>query len=166
MDHYATLNCFVGGHQCGLSNVRDTRALTPLFSAVVTQTHASSCWPWKGPFDTNRWCRLEAAVAWGSTLDTRTPSLRTCCEPACDAGSPLVELPVDFMFTDGSADATVFDPCLQAHIYTLAARQRLTNRRWRFRCERRLASAWPGRMQYKYTLNLWSRLELRLSVWH
>jgi hypothetical protein len=47
----------------------------------------------------NRWSRLEVPVAWGSTLDTHTPSLRTCCEPACDAGSPLVELPVDFAFT-------------------------------------------------------------------
>jgi hypothetical protein len=84
---------------CGLSYVRDTRARTPLFSAVVTWTHAGSCWPWKGPLDTNRWCRLAAPIAWESTLDTRTPSLRTCCEPACDAGSPLVELPVDFTFT-------------------------------------------------------------------
>jgi hypothetical protein len=39
---------------CGLSDVRDTRALTPLFSAVVTRTHAGSCWPWKGLLDTNR----------------------------------------------------------------------------------------------------------------
>jgi hypothetical protein len=68
---------------CGLSNVRDTRALTPLFSAVLTWTHTSSCWPWKGPLDTNLWCRLAAPVAWGSTLDTHTPSLRTFCEPAC-----------------------------------------------------------------------------------
>jgi hypothetical protein len=29
-------------------------------------------------------------------------------------GIPLVEMPVDFAFT-------VFDPCSQAHIYTLAA---------------------------------------------
>jgi hypothetical protein len=47
----------------------------------------------------NWWGRFAAPVAWGSKLDTRTPSLRTCCEPACDAGSPLVELPVDFAFT-------------------------------------------------------------------
>jgi hypothetical protein len=47
----------------------------------------------------NRWGRFAAPVVWGSTLDTRTPSLRMCCEPACDAGSPLVELPVDSVFT-------------------------------------------------------------------
>jgi hypothetical protein len=47
----------------------------------------------------DQWGRLAAPVAWGSMLDTHTPSLRTCCEPACDAGSPLVELPVDFAFT-------------------------------------------------------------------
>jgi hypothetical protein len=147
-----------------MSNVRDTRTLTPLLSAVVTRIHAGSCWPWKGPLDTNRWCRLEAPVAWwstldarmpssrtfwkpacdttgavdskrplrkgahwilirllcrllgaglrhngcgkletpvawGSTLDTRTPSLWMCCELACNADSPLVELPVDFAFT-------------------------------------------------------------------
>jgi hypothetical protein len=32
--------------------------LTPLFSAVITRTHAGSCWPWKGPLETNRWCGL------------------------------------------------------------------------------------------------------------
>jgi hypothetical protein len=35
--------------------------LTPLFSAVVTQTHTGSCWPWKGPLMTNRWCGLEVS---------------------------------------------------------------------------------------------------------
>jgi hypothetical protein len=77
------------------------------------------------------------------------PSLRTFWEPACDttgvvdskrplregarwilvrllfdADSPLVEFPVDF----GGADATVFDPCSQAHIYTMATRRRLANK--------------------------------------
>jgi hypothetical protein len=47
----------------------------------------------------NQCSRLEAPVVWGSMLDTHTPPLRTCCELACDAGSPLVELPVDFAFT-------------------------------------------------------------------
>jgi hypothetical protein len=52
--------------QCGLLNVRDTHVLTPLFSAVITWTHANSCWPWKGPLETNRWCGLEAPIAWGA----------------------------------------------------------------------------------------------------
>jgi hypothetical protein len=40
----------------------------------------------------------------------------------CDAGSPLAELLVDLSSRVASVDATVFDPCSQAHIYTLAAR--------------------------------------------
>jgi hypothetical protein len=47
----------------------------------------------------SRCSRLEAPVAWGSTFDTRMCSLRMCCEPACDASSLLVELPVDFAST-------------------------------------------------------------------
>jgi hypothetical protein len=55
------LNKFVG-----MSNVRDTHVLTPLFSAVVIWTHASSRWPWRGPLETNRWCRLQVPVVWGA----------------------------------------------------------------------------------------------------
>jgi hypothetical protein len=67
----------------------------------------------------NRWDRLAAPIAWGSTLDTRTPSLRTCCEPACYAGSPLVELPVDFAFTcwDCRCDC-VWSLLAGAYLYT------------------------------------------------
>jgi hypothetical protein len=45
----------------GLSNVRGTHVLTPLFSAVVTWTHAGGCRPWKGLLPTNCWCGLEAS---------------------------------------------------------------------------------------------------------
>jgi hypothetical protein len=69
---------------CGLSNVRDTHVLI-LFSAVVTRTHDGSCWPWKGPLETNRRCGLKRARWVGDMLDTRRSSLRTFCEPACDA---------------------------------------------------------------------------------
>jgi hypothetical protein len=70
-------NCENNSLVCGLLNIHNTHTLTPLFSAVITRTHTGSCWPWKGPLDTNRWCRLEAPVAWGSTLDARSPSLRS-----------------------------------------------------------------------------------------
>jgi hypothetical protein len=53
---------------CGMSNVRDTHMLTPLFSAVGTWTHAGSYWPWKGTLVTNRWCGLEASPFCGDTL--------------------------------------------------------------------------------------------------
>jgi hypothetical protein len=86
---------------CGISNVRGTHVLTPLFSAVVTWTHASGCWPWKGPLATNCWCGLEAnPLHWGHAgwssvfyaesarcvedmLDGRRSSSLTFCAQAC-----------------------------------------------------------------------------------
>jgi hypothetical protein len=41
----------------------------------------------------------------------------------CDAGSPLMELLIDLDSLVANVDATVFDPCSQAHIYTLTARR-------------------------------------------
>jgi hypothetical protein len=60
----------------GMSNVRDTHVLTQMFSAVVTRTHAGSCWPCKEPFVTIAHVDLKHARCVGDPQDARRFSLR------------------------------------------------------------------------------------------
>jgi hypothetical protein len=83
----------------GCRYARGTCALTPLFSVVVNGHTLAAVGPEKARLIPTGGANLKLPLQGGSTLDARTPSLRLCCEPACDAGIPLVEFPVDFAFT-------------------------------------------------------------------